>query len=131
MLFRSVVETRMGRRRTISLHEGEEIEFQVIPDKTLPKFTFLARMTAARRPRLGSRSDLKILMFRRKKIEIELYEIRQRRKECKSEIAVAGDKKNLLMLKIARFSHRLSLLEAVVGKIVREKDIELNWNISD
>ena len=121
----------MGRRRTISLHEGEEIEFQVIPDKTLPKFTFLARMTAARRPRLGSRSDLKILMFRRKKIEIELYEIRQRRKECRSEIVVAGDKKNLLMLKIARLSHRLSLLETAVKKIAREKDIELNWNISD
>lgn len=126
-----IIETTVGRHRTISLQEGEEIEFQVIPGKTLPKFTFLARMTATRRPQLGSRSDLKILMFRRKKIEIELYEIRQRRKECKDEIAVSGDKKNLLMLKIARLSHRLSLLETIVKKIAREKDIELNWNISD
>ena len=126
-----IIETTVGRHRIISLQEGEEIEFQVVPDKALPKFTFLARMTTTRRPQLGSRSDLKILMFRRKKIEIELYEIRQRRKECKNEIAVAGDKKNLLMLRIARLSHRLSLLEAIMKKIAREKDIELNWNISD
>ena len=43
----------------------------------------------------------------------------------------SGDKKNLLMLKIARLSHRLSLLETIMKKIAREKDIELNWNISD